>query len=214
MNSFRGQPITNVSLDFFLDRTFSNLKNYPRAFLFWWPIIHDRAEHHKSNVAKQHFSSAADLLLNPLFRWAFLNRREQLAAFEEQLKCLDRAMGTAAVQSFSMQLLRDLEKCSIENEAHNRFLSAWAEIRAAEHFAREFYNVQLIPRRTNQKTPDLRVMKDSSELFVEVKYIRTPDKLGEYLLRWWVAQKDIAGGIPFGRLPHLRIPLAVDRNPG
>ena len=75
MYSLRGQPLTNVSVDHFLHEASRHLRDCSRAFWFWWPIIHARAEHHRA--------SAADLLLNPLFRWVFLNRWEKLAAFEE-----------------------------------------------------------------------------------------------------------------------------------
>jgi hypothetical protein len=56
-HSLRGQPLTNVPVDLFIRETSRHLKDYSRAFWFWWPIIHARAEHHRA--------SAADLLLNP-----------------------------------------------------------------------------------------------------------------------------------------------------
>jgi hypothetical protein len=173
-----------------------HLRDYSRAFWFWWPIIHARAEHHRA--------SAADLLLNPLFRWAFLNRSEKLAAFEEQIASLEIALGTSGLQAFRDQVFEDLKNHSIENHAHNRFLSAMVEVRAALRFARESFSVALISRYQGQRTPDFRVTKGSETFLVEAKCIRPPDKLGEYLLRWWQAQKEVAGEILLGSLPHLR----------
>jgi hypothetical protein len=173
-----------------------HLRDYSRAFWFWWPIIHARAEHHRA--------SAADLLLNPLFRWAFLNRSEKLAAFEEQIASLEIALGTSGLQAFRDQVFEDLKNHSIENHAHNRFLSAMVEVRATLRIARESFSVALISRYQGQRTPDFRVTKGSETFLVEAKCIRPPDKLGEYLLRWWQAQKEVAGEILLGSLPHLR----------
>jgi hypothetical protein len=196
MYSLHGQPLTNVPVDVFLREARRHLRDSSRASWFWWPIIHARAERYQA--------SAADLLLNPLFRWAFLNRSEKLAAFEEQITSLEIALGTSGVQAFRDQVLKDLKNRSIENDVHNHFLSAMVEIRAALHFARESYNVALIPRCEGQRTPDFKVTKDSETFLVEAKYIRPSDKLGEYLLRWWQAQREVAGEIPLGSLPHLR----------
>lgn len=196
MYSLRGQPLTNVHVDLFLHEASRHLRDCSRAFWFWWPIIHARAEHHRA--------SAADLLLNPLFRWAFLNRSEKLAAFEEQIASLEIALGTSGVQAFRDQVFEDLKNHSIENDTHNRFLSAMVEVRAALRFARESYSVALIPRCQGQRTPDFRVTKDSETFLVEAKYIRSPDKLGEYLLRWWQAQKEVDGEILLDSVSHLR----------
>jgi hypothetical protein len=196
MYSLRGQPLTNVSVDLFLHEANRHLRDYSHAFWFWWPIIHARAEHHRA--------SAADLLLNPLFRWSFLNRREKLATFEAQIASLEIALGTSGVQAFRDQLFEDLKNHSIENDAHNRFLSAMVEVRAALHFNCRSYSVALIPRCQTRRTPDFSVTKDSETFLVEVKYIRPPDKFGEYLLRWWQAQRDVAGELPLGSLPQLR----------
>jgi hypothetical protein len=191
-----GQSLTDVPVDLFLHEANRHLRNCSRAFWFWWPIIHARAEHHST--------SAADLLLNPLFRWAFRNRSEKLAAFEAQIALLEIALGTSGVQGFRDQVFKDLKNHSIENDTHNRVLSAMVEVRAALHFARESYRVALIPPGQGRRTPDFRVTKDSETFLVEAKYIRPPNKLGEYLLRWWQAQKEVAGEILLGSLPHLR----------
>jgi hypothetical protein len=140
----------------------------------------------------------------PLFRWAFLIRSEKLHAFDEQIASLQIALGKSGLQAFRDQVFDDLKSHSIENDAHNRFLSAMVEIRAALRFARESYSVALIPCGQGQRTPDLRVTNNSETFLVEAKYIRPPDKLGEYLLRWWQAQKEVAGEIALGSLAHLR----------
>ena len=196
MHSLRGQPLTNVPIDLFIHETSRHLRDYSYAFWFWWPIIYARAEHCQQ--------SATDVLLNPLFRWAFLNRSEKLQAFDEQIASLDIALGKSGLRAFRDQVFDDLKSHSIENDAHNRFLSAMVEIRAALHFARESYSVALIPRCHGRRTPDLRVTNNSETFLVEAKYIRPPDKVEEYLLRWWQAQMEVAGEIALGSLAHLR----------
>lgn len=148
--------------------------------------------------------SAGDLLLNPIFRWAFLARRDKLEAFENQLTSLEAALGSTQLRAFREQLLRDISNHRIENDAHNRLLSAMTEVRAILRFSSEGHAITLIPRRENQRTPDFRADKESQLSLVEVKYVRPPDKLGEYLLRWWQAQKEVAQEIPQGLLPHLK----------
>lgn len=47
--------------------------------------------------------------------------------------------------------------------------------------------------------------RGSESSLVEVKYIRHPGKLEEYLCRWWQARCDIThGSLPQGRLAHLK----------
>ena len=98
VSSLRSQSLTNVPVDLFLREASRHLRDCPHAFWFWWPIIHARAEHHRA--------SAADLLLNPFFRWAFLNRSEKLAAFEEQIASLEIALGTSGVHAFETRCLK------------------------------------------------------------------------------------------------------------
>ncbi|OGA44768.1 MAG: hypothetical protein A3F74_19970 [Betaproteobacteria bacterium RIFCSPLOWO2_12_FULL_62_58] len=195
--SLHGRPLslTDIPVDLFCKAVRRNLEPYPRAFSFWWPIICARAER---------CPSAADLLLNPFFRWAFLNRADKLTAFEEQIAELDTTLGAVGVQSLGNQMLYDLQNVKVENNAHNRILSSMVEVRCILRFACDGYSVALIPRHQGHKTPDFSVTKESEVSFVEAKYIRPPDKLGEYLLRWWQAQKEVAGEIPLGILPHLR----------
>ena len=61
----------------------------------------------------------------------------------------------------------------------------------------------MIPDRDRGKRADFTAHKDGQSKVVEVKYIRPPDKLEEFLFRWWQAQKEVAGTIPLGPLPHL-----------
>ncbi len=193
--SCHGRAIAAVSLRLFRRTTRCNLRNYPRFTQFWWPIIEARAALHQV--------SAEDLLLNPIFRWAFLARTNKLNAFENQLTNLEAALGSAQLQAFRQQLLIDIANHPVENDAHNRLLSAMTEIRATLRFSSEGYAITLIPRHKNQRTPDFRIDKDSLSSLVEVKYVRPPDKLEEYLLRWWQAQREVAREIPQGLIPHL-----------
>ena len=194
--SYHERGITAVSLHLFMRSAGRNLRGYPRCFQFWWPIIDARAGRHEV--------SADDLLLNPVFRWAFLARADKLEAFENQLTLLEAALGSIQFQIFREQLLQDMSNHRIENHAHNRLLSALTEVRAILRFSSDGYTIALIRRRKNQKTPDFTADRQSRSSLVEVKYIRPPDKLEEYLLRWWQAQKEVAQEIPQGLLPHLR----------
>jgi hypothetical protein len=194
--SYHKRAITAVSLRLFMRSAGRNLRGYPRCFQFWWPIIDARAARHKV--------CADDLLLNPVFRWAFLARADKLDAFENQLTLLESALGSIQCQTFREQLLQDISNHGIENDTHNRLLSALTEVRAILSFSSDGYTITLIPRLKNQKTPDFRADRKSRSSLVEVKYIRPPDKLEEYLLRWWQAQKEVAQEIPQGLLPHLR----------
>lgn len=185
----------SVSIANFIERSRENLCGYSRCLQFWWPIIESRANRYES--------SADDLLLIPVFRWVFLNSSDKLELFEEQIRSLEEALGNKQLQAFREQLLRDISKHSIENIAHNRLLSAIIEVKAILHFSSEGYTVTLIPCSKKQKTPDFMADKGSQSCMVEVKYIRPPDKLEEYLLRWWQAQKEVLTAVPQGRLPHL-----------
>ena len=186
----------SISVALFKRLSLKNIKKYPGCLHFWWPIIESRA--------KRYDSSAGDLLMNPVFRWVFLNSSKELEAFENHIKLLKAALGDKQFRTFHEQLLQDIFNHPIENGAHNRLLSAMTEIKAILRFASEGYAITLIPRQKNQRTPDFGADKESQSCMVEVKYIRPPDKLEEYLLRWWQAQKEVAKVIPQGLLPHLK----------
>lgn len=113
----RGQPLTNVPVDLFIRETNRHLRDYSYAFWFWWPIIYARAEHCQK--------SATDVLLNPLFRWAFLNRSEKLHAFDEQIASLQIALGKSGLQAFRDQVFDDLKSHSIENDHITGFSQRW-----------------------------------------------------------------------------------------
>ena len=173
----------------------SNLQPYSKGLSFWWPIIEARV--------RRHSTSAGSLLLNPIFRWAFLNRGDRLKALECALVSFEAAVGLEDFQMFRNQLCDDLRNVDVENQAHNRLLSAWTEIRAVLRFSREGETVSLVPRSPGQRTPDLRIDGRGD---VEVKYIRPPDTLGEFVLRWWKAPKEVKGQLPRELLPapHLK----------
>lgn len=192
----RRRALTEISVCCFVKVARFNLRPYSRCFSFWLPVLKARAE--------RHHVSAADLLLNPIFRWAFLYRTDRLRLLEQQLASLEVALGAAGLRAFRDQLLNDVISHPVENDAHNRLLSAMVEARAILRFSAEKYSVTLIPRSLGHRTPDFRAHKGSEASLVEAKYVRPPDKLEEYLLRWWQAQADVAGQIPLGLLPHLR----------
>lgn len=185
-----------ASLRDFTDSALQNLRSYNLCLQFWWPIIDARAKLGKSTVE--------DLLLNPVFRWVFLNRLDKLKAFENQLANLESALGTIQFKSFHQQLLADTSTHSIENFVHNRILSAMTEIRAILRYFSDDHGITLIPRHEGRKTPDFSAEREGRTRLVEVKYIRPPDKLEEYLLRWWQAKKELAQSLPQGALPHVK----------
>lgn len=180
----------------FLESVTRNLISYPKCTKFWLPIINSRASHKET--------TSEDLLLNPIFRWIFLNNSEKLRAFEKQICTLEAALGADKLQEFNKQTLRDISTHPIENYAHNRLLSAMTEIRAISCYFDEGYAISLIPICGRKKTPDFSAEKNSKTYFVEVKYIRPPDKLEEYLFRWWQAKKEIDKNNPLGLLPHVK----------
>ena len=139
-----------------------------------------------------------------MFRWAFLNRLDKLAAFENQLASLESALGSSQFKNFQEQLVKDISTHSNENFAHNRILSAMTEVRAILRYSSDGHTITLIPRHPGRKTPDFSAESAGRSRVVEVKYIRPPDKLEEYLMRWWQAKKELAQALPQGMLPHLK----------
>jgi len=185
-----------VSQQDFTGSVLQNISSYNRCLQFWWPIIDARVKLGKSTVE--------DLLLNPVFRWAFLNRIDKLAAFENQLASLESALGSSQFKDFQQQLVKDISTHSIENFVHNRILSAMTEIRAILRYCSDGHKITLIPLHPGRKTPDFSAEREGRTRVVEVKYIRPPDKLEEYLMRWWQAKKELAQDLPQGMLPHLK----------
>lgn len=186
----------NISTQIFKETVFQNLQSYSLCSEFWLPNIEARAGFHEL--------SAGDLLLNPLFRWIYLKRTDKIEAFEKQLSLLQSALGIPQFQVFHKQLFQDLSRHPIENYAHNRLLSALTEMEAILRFSDKGFTISLIPR-NGGKTPDFKADKDSQAQLVEVKYIRPPDKLEEYLFRWWQAQKELEQPrLQELLLPHLK----------
>ena len=117
---------------------------------------------------------------------------------------LETALGFNELQTFHDQQLRDISSHPIENYAHNRLLSAMTEIRAILRLYSDGYTISLVPRGEGKKTPNFLADKQSQSYLVEVKYIRPPDKLEEYLFRWWQAKKEVNKVTPLGLLPHIK----------
>lgn len=194
--SCRGKALTNIQIKLFKRSTYCNFKRYHRCFDFWWPLIKRRAMFHNE--------TASELLLNPVFRWGFLGNKSKLDAFEIQLKKLYIALGSSQFRLFHDQFIKDIANHPVENDAHNRMLSAMVEINAILQFASQGYSIVLVHDDKGAKKADFFAKKDKNLTVIEVKYIRPPDKLAEFLLRWWQAQKEVAIKIPLGLLPHLK----------
>ena len=165
--------MTSISIQYFRKSVIQSLQSYPKCTEFWLPIIDARATRNEATTE--------DLLLNPVFRWVFINLSEKIEAFENQISMLEAALGVNELQTFHDQLLRDISSHPIENYAHNRLLSAMTEIRAILRLSSDGYTISLVPRGEGKKTPDFLADKQSQSYMVEVKYIRPPDKLEEYL---------------------------------
>ena len=91
-----------------------------------------------------------------------------------------------------------------ENEAHNRMLDARAEIRGMLHYAKQGYSITLEPRQPRIKTHDFNARSGGSNVAVEAKFLRLPDRLLEYLMRWWDAAGAISGTKPLGIAPYIK----------
>ena len=187
---------TDIPTKFFTGSVLRNLKRYRRCLEFWWPLIQRRAVFHGE--------TASDLLLNPVFRWAFLKNEKKLGAVENQLEQLCGALGPSEFRWFQDQFVDDLANHPVENDAHNRMLSALVEVKAMLDFAFEGHSITLIHDNKGKRKPDFCAKKDGELRLVEVKYIRPPDKLQEFLFRWWQAQNEVSIDRPLGRLPHLK----------
>jgi hypothetical protein len=137
-----------------------------------------------------------------VFRWSFLGCPTKLGTLESQLRTLQAALGLAAFRRYRDTLVDDMGNHPLENDAHNRMLCAMVEVQAILHFASQGYVISLIPRCAGTKKPDFKAQINGQATLVEVKYIRPPDKLEDFLLRWWQAQKEV-GGPSLGPLPHL-----------
>ncbi len=197
--SCRSMALTDISTNLFKSSVQCNLQQYPHCLQFWWPLIERRVALHNS--------TASELLLNPVFRWAFLGNRNKLDLFEIQLDQLCFALGTAQFRRFCDRFIEDTSRHPIENDAHNRMLSAYVEIQAILHFASQGYSIELADdNKANKagKKPDFCAKKNATLTVVEAKYIRPPDKLLEFLLRWWQAQDEIAVDMPLGPLPYIK----------
>ena len=194
--SCRSKALTDIHIKLFERSVRCNLKRYHRCLDFWWPLIMRRAARHDE--------SASELLLNPVFRWSFLGTENSLDASESQLEKLYTALGPSQFRQFHDQFIEDIANHQVENDAHNRMLSAMVEVKAILHFASQGYGILLVHDHTEEKKADFRAKKDGNLSVIEVKYIRPPDKLEEFLFRWWQAQKEVASRIPLGLLPHLK----------
>ncbi|MBW1909142.1 MAG: hypothetical protein JRJ11_06320 [Deltaproteobacteria bacterium] len=194
--SCRSKALTNIQIKLFKRSVRCNFKRYHRCLDFWWPLIKRRAAFHDE--------TASELLLNPVFRWGFLGNENKLDAFETQLEKLYAALGPSQFRQFHYQFIEDIANNPVENDAHNRILSAMVEVKAILHFASQGYSISLVHDHKGAKKADFCAKKDGNLTVIEVKYIRPPDKLAEFLLRWWQAQKEVAVEIPLGLLPHLK----------
>jgi len=192
----KSQNIYDISIDTFIKTTQKNITEYHYLNMFWMPVIEKRA--------KLCHDFAEDLLLNPIFRWCYLDTKERLTALEQELKDLSNVLGQDDFKNYQKIITGDIMVQKTENSAHDRMLDARAEIRGMLYYARLDYSIILEPRQQDKATYDFNAISNNSNIAVEAKFIRRPDKLGIYLMRWWQAQGEVSGIRPLGYSPYIK----------
>lgn len=199
--------IYEIDVKTFLKKVQENIKVYNYLNIFWLSIIEKRAKQYQHNYAE-------DYLLNPIVRWLYLNTGERLTALEQELKNLENILGNNEFPKYQKCIENAIVGISVENEAHNRMLDTRAEIRGMLYYTGLGYMIILeeckqIKKRTNPKTYDFNAISQKSNIAVEAKFIRLPDKLGQYIKRWWQAQAEITECYPLGYFPYTKFRWSV-----
>lgn len=194
-NGIKSQNIYEIPIDTFIKTVQQNISEYHCLNMFWMPIIEKRV--------KLYHDFAEDLLLNPIFRWCYLYTKERLTALEQELKDLSCFLGQDAFENYQKIIMDYMAHQKIENRAHDRMFDARAEIRGMLYYAKLGYSIALEPRQ-RVKTHDFNAVSKNSKIAVEAKFIRHPDKLRIYLMRWWQAQAEISGVRPLGYSPYIK----------
>lgn len=188
--------IYRISKETFLETVRENTDKYHYLNMFWLPIIEKRTE--------CLLDSAEDCLLNPIFRWCYLDIREKLKAFDKELEDLNNVIGHDDFVDYHKIIMGDIIDHPTENQAHDRMLDARAEIRGILHYAKLSCSIDLESRQQGKKTHDFNANSGNSNIAVEAKFIRHPDKLLMYLMRWWQAQSEISGIRPLGSVSYIK----------
>jgi hypothetical protein len=192
----KSQNIYDIPIDTFIKTTQRNITEYYYLNMFWMPIIEKRA--------KLYQDFAEDLLLNPIFRWSYIGIKERLTALERELKDLNDVLGQDAFENYQKIIMDYMAHQKIENLAHDRMFDARAEIRGMLYYDKLGYSIILEPIQSNKKSYDFNATSNNSNIAVEAKFIRHPDKLGIYLMRWWKAQGEVSGIRPLGYFPYIK----------
>lgn len=192
----KSQNIYDIPIDTFIKTTQKNITEYYYLNMFWMPIIEKRA--------KLHHDFAEDLLLNPIFRWCYIDTKKRLKVLEQELKDLSYVLGQDAFENYQKTIMDYMAHQNIENQAHDRMLDARAEMRGMLYYAKLGYSIILEPRQRDNATYDFNTVSKKSKIAVEAKFIRHPDKLRIYLMRWWQAQAEISGVHPLGFSPYIK----------
>lgn len=188
--------IYDIAIETFLETVKENVDGYAHICRFYLPIIEKRAE--------KHSESAEDCLLNPIFRWCYLNTRERLAAFEQELSALKKTLGSSVFDNYQKSIMADIVNHTIENQAHDRMLAARAEIRGMLYYGGKGCSISLEHKQQNKRKHDFNAYCGNSNIAVEAKFIHLFDKVGTYLMRWWQAQTEISNTRPLGYIPYIR----------
>jgi len=117
---------------------------------------------------------------------------------------LENILGVEAFGKYQKDLMLDMSGHSIENQAYNRMLEAYSEIHGIFYYHKLGCLISIEPKKPNQKTHDFNAFSDNSNIAVEAKSIRLPDKLEVYLMRWWWAQAEVSGDWLLGPAPQIK----------
>lgn len=154
-----------------------------------------------------------DLLTNPIFRWMYLGIADKILSFKNEMDALNNCLGEEQFNTFITTSVLDLRNQKTANAIHNRMLDMRAEILGMLHYFDDGHSITLVPRDPNQRRHDFNAIKMNDQIAVEAKFIRYPDKLGQYLMRWWQAKAEITGARPLGRIPYIKFRWnELDRN--
>lgn len=185
-----------ITVDTFLNAVRTNIGKYDCLSKVYLPIVELRVQRHR-NLAE-------DLLVNSIFRWCYSNSGERLGGLEEELKKLEKALGSDFLNYWD-DVKGNIANQPTENQTYDRMLDARAEIRGMLHYAKSGCSTKMKPKQPNDETYDFDAKaSDGSNIAVEAKFIRHPDPLRVYLMRWWDAACIISGTRPLGNIPYIK----------
>lgn len=143
----------------------------------------------------------------------YLGNTDNILFFMNEMDTLNKCLGNEQFKTFITTSVSDLSNQQTANAIHNRMLDMRAEILGMRHYFDNGYSITLILRDPNQRRHDFNAVKKNDRIAIEAKFMRYPDKLGQYLMRWWQAKAEITGERPLGSIPYIKFRWnELDRN--